>query len=82
MLNPKTLDICKVIYVARNPKDCCVSYFHHHKNMKDAYGFEGSFEEFVDIFIKGTIGYGGYFHHLKVRNDPNFIEYSRQLKQV
>jgi len=50
--------------------------------MKDAYGFEGSLEEFVDIFIKGTIGYGGYFHHLKVRNDPNIIEYSRQLKQV
>jgi estrone sulfotransferase len=66
MMNPKTLDTCKVIYVARNPKDCCVSYFHHHKTMNDGYGYEGSFEEFADIFVKGTVGYGGYFHHLKV----------------
>ena len=27
-LPPNLLDSCKVIYVARNPKDCCVSWVH------------------------------------------------------
>merc|ERR1712106_376233 len=29
-LPPKLLDTCKVIFVGRNPKDVCVSSYHHH----------------------------------------------------
>jgi hypothetical protein len=38
----------KVIYVARNPKDVCVS-FYHHKVLTEAY--EGSVDDFVDEFV-------------------------------
>ncbi|KAL1468626.1 hypothetical protein MTO96_041357 [Rhipicephalus appendiculatus] len=43
----------KYIYVVRNPKDCCVSFFHHTKKTK-AYNFEqGTFEDYLQLFIKG-----------------------------
>ena len=44
LLPPKLLDTCKVIYVCRNPKDCCVSYYHHTLLMENNYlktGFQG-----------------------------------------
>ena len=34
MNNPKLLDTCKVVYVARNPKDACVSFFNHCRLIK------------------------------------------------
>lgn len=36
LLPPKLLDTCKVVYVAREPKDVAVSYFHHLKMMRMA----------------------------------------------
>ena len=41
----------KIIYCARNPKDVCVS-FYHHRVMTE--GYMGSLDEFVDEFI-GTV---------------------------
>ena len=32
-LPPKLLDTCKVVYVARNPKDVAVSLYHHYINL-------------------------------------------------
>lgn len=54
----------KYIYVVRNPKDCCVSFFHHTKKTK-AYHFEqGTFEDYLQLFIKGETSFGDYFEHL------------------
>ncbi|XP_049272531.1 sulfotransferase ssu-1-like [Rhipicephalus sanguineus] len=54
----------KYIYVVRNPKDCCVSFFHHTKKTK-AYNFEqGTFEDYLQLFIKGETSFGDYFQHL------------------
>jgi len=65
MLNPKLLDTCKVIYVARNPKDCCVSFFHHMRLFNQSYKFEGSFDDFSELFMKENIEYGSFWYHLK-----------------
>lgn len=75
----------KYIYVARNPKDCCVSLYHHTK-MFPSYGFSnGSFDDFFKVFIKGETDYNDYFDHLlswyEHKDDENvfFITYE-QLK--
>lgn len=38
----------KIIYVARNPKDICVSFYHHRVLIE---GYSGTIDEFVDEFI-------------------------------
>lgn len=75
----------KYIYVARNPKDCCVSLYHHTK-MFPSYGFSnGSFDDFFKVFVKGETDYNDYFDHLLSwydhKDDENifFITYE-QLK--
>ena len=65
MLPPKLLDTCKVIFVCRNPKDCCVSYYHHHLNIPK-YGFRGSFGDFAISFLDGSLEYGSYWTMVKV----------------
>jgi len=64
LLNPKAMDTCKVIYVARNPKDNCVSYYHHHKAMSYC-EYNGDFEKFVDFYIRGEVQYAPYWEHVK-----------------
>ena len=61
-LTPRS-DKAKYIYVTRNPKDCCVSYFHHMKSIP-GHGFNGTFDEFFEFFINGNIDYGDYFDNL------------------
>ena len=73
MLNPEVFNTSKVVYVCRNPKDCCVSYFHHCSNV--AYGQLDDFEKFTSFFKRGSLLYGDYWHHLKtaykIKDDPN-----------
>ncbi|UYV67141.1 hypothetical protein LAZ67_4004062, partial [Cordylochernes scorpioides] len=66
----------KYIYVVRNPKDTCVSFYYHTKGWA-LYGFTGSFSDFFDIFYKGENDFGEYFEHVmswyKHRDDPNVL---------
>ena len=62
-LPPKILDTCKVVYVARNPKDCAVSFYHHNLTMA-GHGYVGSFEQFMEFFKEGLHVYGSYWHHV------------------
>ena len=68
MLPPNLLDVSKVVVVARNVMDVCVSFFHMDK-MTMGLGLpdETSFDDFVDFFISGKPSvYGNYWNHLKV----------------
>lgn len=56
----------KYIYMVRNPKDCCVSLYHHYK-LHPTYDYShGSFDEFFEAFLEGNdIIYCDYFHHFR-----------------
>lgn len=78
-------DDAKYIYVARNPKDCLVSYYYHAKLMSNG---ELTFDEVFEKFLEGSIGYGDYFDHLlewyQHKNDKNvhFVTYEDLKKDI
>jgi len=56
------LERCRIVYVARNPKDVCVSFF---KMMSEPEsGFVGDFSQFAEFFKSGLQVYGDYWHHI------------------
>ncbi|GIY01299.1 sulfotransferase 1C2A [Caerostris darwini] len=82
----------KYIFVARNPKDCCVSFFHHARR-QPGFGFwDGEFNDFFECFIEGdNMPYGDFFDHLldwyPHRKDPNvfytkYEDMKRDIKDV
>ncbi|XP_023280165.1 sulfotransferase family cytosolic 2B member 1-like [Seriola lalandi dorsalis] len=54
----------KVIYVSRNPKDVVVSFYHFHK-IANFLPEAGTFPEFLDRFLEGTLNFGSWFDHFK-----------------
>ncbi|XP_072237361.1 sulfotransferase family 5A, member 1 [Leuresthes tenuis] len=54
----------RIIYVSRNPKDVVVSFYHFHK-MANFLPETGSFPEFLNRFLDGTLHYGSWFDHIK-----------------
>ena len=73
-LPPDIIKRCKVIYVARNPKDTCVSYYFHNLSLPGN-GYVGDFPQFAEYFALGLQVYGDYFSHVlsgwRVKDDPN-----------
>jgi hypothetical protein len=65
---------CRYIYVARDGRDVAVSYYHLYRSYN---GFEGTFAEFFDLFLRGRVGCGSWFAHVKGwwarRRDPNVL---------
>ena len=71
MIPPRALDVCKVVVVARNVKDVCVSYYHHDKLFERLGWSETAlFEDYVEFFMKGEVLHGGYWTHLQVKPFP------------
>ncbi|XP_043204618.1 sulfotransferase 1A1-like [Amphibalanus amphitrite] len=85
--NPRLLDVCKVVYVARNPKDLCVSFYHHMRLIR-FHDFLGDFELFVDYFMKDLTMESPYIEHMieawNLRHHPNlcFLFYEDMKKDM
>ena len=66
----------QVIYVARNPKDMCVSYFNHLKMFEER-DPDLPLDEFAKLFMEGEVNQLPYFPHVleawKQRNNPNLL---------
>jgi hypothetical protein len=55
----------RYIYVARNPFDCVVSFYHHTRGFPQHYDFaNGTFADFFECFVSGEVDFGDYFEHL------------------
>ena len=68
----------RYLYLARNPFDCAVSFFHHTRGFPQHYDFaEGTFAEFFECFLAGKVDFGDYFDNLASwyarRNDDNVL---------
>ena len=67
LLPPNLLDTCKVIFVSRNIKDACVSFFHHNRLIK-FFDFHSDFPAFASLFQKGLLLRGGCEGYFKMLN--------------
>ncbi|KAM4663775.1 sulfotransferase 1C1-like [Discoglossus pictus] len=55
---------CKVIYVARNAKDTLTS-FYHFDHIVQIHPDPGTIEEYTERFMKGDVGWGSWYDHVK-----------------
>jgi hypothetical protein len=68
----------KYVYVARNPLDCVVSFYHHTRGFALHYDFaDGTFDTYFECFIRGEVDFGDYFDNLlswvAQRGEPNVL---------
>ncbi|CAH0406342.1 unnamed protein product [Chilo suppressalis] len=87
LLPPALLDSCRVVHVARDPRDVAVSYYHHYHFFR-FYGYSGNFKQFWNLFIENRIDWTPYFENVKeswrMRNHPNmlFLFYEDALRDL
>ncbi|XP_070560853.1 sulfotransferase 1B1-like [Ptychodera flava] len=77
---------CKIVYVARNPKDTGVSYFHHCSLGMPPMDYTGTWNEFYQLYVNNKVWYGSWFDHVLTwwqhRDDENvlFLKYEDMKK--
>ncbi|XP_008069833.1 sulfotransferase 1A1-like [Carlito syrichta] len=54
----------KVVYVARNPKDVAVSYYHFYR-MAKIHPEPGTWDSFLEKFMAGEVSYGFWYQHVR-----------------
>ena len=76
----------KYIYVARNPRDVAVSYFHHERAILFYPLCE--WDDYFERFLKGDVDFGDYFDHVLSwwahKDDDNvlFLKYEDMKKDL
>ncbi|KAG8239789.1 hypothetical protein J437_LFUL019425, partial [Ladona fulva] len=64
LLPPNLLDTCKVVYVARNPKDVAVSYYNLNSLMEDL-PQEADFSKYWELFQKDLLMWTPFWSHVE-----------------
>lgn len=78
----------KYIYVVRNPKDLAVSYYYHHRGLKNLHRGEVEWKEFFETFVSGEADFGDYFEHVlgwwlhKDDNNVLFLKYENMKRDL
>ncbi|XP_046391228.1 sulfotransferase 1C4-like [Ischnura elegans] len=76
LLPPNLLETCKVVYVARNPKDVAVSLYYQNRLLKDI-GFEEDFDHYWDLFQRDLVLWAPFWSHVEeawqLRDHPNLL---------
>ncbi|XP_018564737.1 estrogen sulfotransferase isoform X2 [Anoplophora glabripennis] len=77
LLPPNLLEVgCKVIYIARNPKDVAVSFYHLNRSIRTQ-GYVGDFPRYWNYFENNLQPWTPYWEHIKEgwsrRNEPNLL---------
>jgi hypothetical protein len=79
-------DAAKYVYVARNPFDCAVSFYHHTRGFVRHYDFaDGEWDVFFECFLRGEVDFGDYFDHLlswwprRSADNVLFVTYEQML---
>ncbi|CAK1545179.1 unnamed protein product [Leptosia nina] len=89
LLSPNILD-AKVVYVARDPRDAAVSFYHMGSSLRTI-GFRGDFKTYWSLFMRDLLYWTPFFEHVKEawekRNHPNLLflfyeELQKDLKSV
>ncbi|XP_046542786.1 sulfotransferase 1B1-like isoform X2 [Haliotis rubra] len=55
----------KTIFIMRNPKDVSVSYYSHVNGMKASFRFDGTYSEYLELFLEGKVSSGDYVDYVK-----------------
>ncbi|GIJ91126.1 hypothetical protein Asppvi_010091 [Aspergillus pseudoviridinutans] len=55
---------CRYIYIARNPKDVCTSYYHFERNQSWSGFFDGGWDRWFEMFVTGKVQRGNWFDHV------------------
>ncbi|XP_045593480.1 luciferin sulfotransferase [Procambarus clarkii] len=75
----------KIVYVCRDPRDACVSFYFHSVRHQ---GFHGTINQFVDIFLDDKMYYSPYWRHVlnfwKMRHEEHilFLRYEDMKKDL
>ena len=77
----------RVLQTLRNPKDTLVSFFHHMSNDNTVGGFNGTWDQFFQLFKENKLPYGDFFEgtaawlkFLQNRNNTLILRYEEMKK--
>ncbi|PVD31628.1 hypothetical protein C0Q70_07045 [Pomacea canaliculata] len=56
---------CKIIYVTRDPRDVAVSFYNHHRKLTSYYHYDGTWDNYFELFINGNVDYGCCLDHMR-----------------